>query len=76
MEHWEGIIIPSLPPARHPDCSLDHHQRVLTGKNPHAPAVKIPVPLIHLANRTSLLAYAVFLVHVPLLQFMEYIWPN
>lgn len=45
-------------------------------KYPHAPAVKIPVPLIHLANRTSLLTYAVFLVHVPLLQFMEYIWPN
>ena len=42
-------------------------------KSPQPPAVKIPAVLIHLTNRASLLTYAVFLLHVPLLQFMQYI---
>ena len=45
-------------------------------KSPQPPAVKIPAVLIHLTNRASLLTYAVFLLHVPLLQFMQYIWPQ
>ena len=45
-------------------------------KSSHTPSVKIPAPLIHLTNRASLLTYAIFLVHVPLLQFMEQAWPG
>ena len=45
-------------------------------KSPQPPAVKIPAMLIHLTNRASLLTYAAFLLHVPLLQFMQYIWPQ
>lgn len=45
-------------------------------QSPHPPALKIPVAFIHLTNWASLLTYAIFLLHVPLVQFMLYIWPQ
>lgn len=47
-------------------CSLE--------KSPASRPIKIPPGLIHLVNQTSLLTYAVFLLHIPVLQFMQYIW--
>lgn len=37
-------------------------------------AVKIPPDVIHLVNQASLLTYAIFLLHIPVLNFMQYIW--
>lgn len=36
--------------------------------------VKIPPGVIHLVNQASLLTYAIFLLHIPVLNFMQYIW--
>lgn len=37
-------------------------------------AIKIPPGVIYLVNQASLLTYAVFLLHIPVLNFMQYIW--
>lgn len=36
--------------------------------------IKIPSGVIHLVNQASLLTYAIFLLHIPVLNFMQYIW--
>lgn len=36
--------------------------------------IKIPSGIIHLVNQASLLTYAIFLLHIPVLNFMQYIW--
>lgn len=49
-------------------CSLEKH--------PKSSLIKIPSDLIHLINRTSLLSYAIFPLHIPVLQFMQNFWAN